>query len=130
MAILELHSIHKSFRRGFLGVRTPVLKGVDLAIEPGELFGFLGHNGAGKSTTMKIILGLLRPDQGHTVVFGEVGLAGEVRPVQRGQERLREAAKLGFTHAIVPAANRPKQAIEGLTVIGVDRVTEAVEFGV
>ena len=54
------------------------------------------------------------------VVFGEVGLAGEVRPVQRGQERLREAAKLGFTHAIVPQANRPKQKIEGLPVFAVE----------
>jgi DNA repair protein RadA/Sms len=62
------------------------------------------------------------------VVFGEVGLAGEVRPVQRGQERLREAAKLGFTHAIVPSANKPKQAIEGLTIIAVDRLVEAVDY--
>ena len=61
------------------------------------------------------------------VVFGEVGLAGEVRPVQRGQERLREAAKLGFTHAIVPAANRPKQPIPGLEVIGVERLADAVD---
>ena len=62
------------------------------------------------------------------VVFGEVGLAGEVRPVQRGQERLREAAKLGFTHAIVPKANKPKQKIEGLTIISVERVGEAVDY--
>ena len=62
------------------------------------------------------------------VVFGEVGLAGEVRPVQRGQERLREAAKLGFTHAIVPAANRPKQRIEGIEVIAVERLLEAVDY--
>jgi DNA repair protein RadA/Sms len=62
------------------------------------------------------------------VVFGEVGLAGEVRPVQRGQERLREAAKLGFTHAIVPSANKPKQGIEGLKVIAVDRLVEAVDY--
>ena len=60
------------------------------------------------------------------VVFGEVGLAGEIRPVQRGQERLREAAKLGFTHALIPKANAPKQAIAGLTVIAVRRVAEAV----
>jgi DNA repair protein RadA/Sms len=60
------------------------------------------------------------------VVFGEVGLAGEVRPVQRGQERLREAAKLGFTHALVPKANRPRQAFSGLAVIGVERIEEAV----
>lgn len=62
------------------------------------------------------------------VVFGEIGLAGEIRPVQRGQERLREAAKLGFTHAIVPKANKPKQAIEGLEVIPVDRVDQAVDY--
>jgi len=61
------------------------------------------------------------------VVFGEVGLAGEVRPVQRGQERLREAAKLGFTHAIVPTANKPKQRIEGIEVIAVDRLSDAVD---
>jgi len=61
------------------------------------------------------------------VVFGEVGLAGEVRPVQRGQERLREAAKLGFTHAIVPKANAPKQKIFGMEVFAVERVEEAVE---
>jgi len=60
------------------------------------------------------------------VVFGEVGLAGEVRPVQRGQERLREAAKLGFTQAMIPHANKPKQPIAGLEVIAVRRVEEAV----
>jgi DNA repair protein RadA/Sms len=48
------------------------------------------------------------------VVFGEVGLAGEVRPVSRGQERLKEAAKLGFTRALIPTANKPRQPIEGL----------------
>jgi len=60
------------------------------------------------------------------IVFGEVGLAGEVRPVQRGQERLREAAKLGFTLAIIPKANKPKQKIAGMEVIAVERVEEAV----
>jgi DNA repair protein RadA/Sms len=60
------------------------------------------------------------------VVFGEVGLAGEVRPVQRGQERLREAAKLGFTQAIIPKANAPKQKIAGMEIIAVERVEEAV----
>jgi DNA repair protein RadA/Sms len=60
------------------------------------------------------------------VVFGEVGLAGEVRPAPRGQERLREAAKLGFSMALVPRANAPKQAIEGLQVIGVDRIESAL----
>lgn len=61
------------------------------------------------------------------IVFGEVGLAGEVRPAPRGQERLKEAAKLGFTRAVVPEANRPRQAIAGLQVISVTRVEEAVE---
>jgi len=60
------------------------------------------------------------------VVFGEIGLAGEVRPVQRGQERLREAAKLGFTQAIIPKANAPKQKIAGMEIIAVERVEEAV----
>jgi DNA repair protein RadA/Sms len=61
------------------------------------------------------------------VVFGEVGLAGEVRPVQRGQERLKEAAKLGFTKAIIPKANAPKQNIAGIEIIAVERVEQAVE---
>jgi DNA repair protein RadA/Sms len=67
-----------------------------------------------------------RPLPEKLVVFGEVGLAGEVRPVQRGLERLREAAKLGFTHAMIPRANAPKAAIEGLEIIAVDRVDQAV----
>jgi DNA repair protein RadA/Sms len=67
-----------------------------------------------------------KPLPAKLVVFGEVGLAGEVRPVQRGQERLREAAKLGFTHALIPHANRPKQAVAGMEVIAVRRVEEAV----
>jgi DNA repair protein RadA/Sms len=48
--------------------------------------------------------------------------------VQRGQERLREAAKLGFTHAIVPAANRPRSPIPGLEVLAVDRLVDAVDY--
>ena len=59
--------------------------------------------------------------------FGEVGLAGEVRPAPRGQERLREAAKLGFSVAVVPKANAPKKPIEGLTIHAVERVEEALE---
>ena len=61
------------------------------------------------------------------VAFGEVGLAGEVRPAPRGQERLREAAKLGFSQAIIPRANAPRQPIEGLEIIAVDRVGEALD---
>ena len=59
-------------------------------------------------------------------MFGEVGLAGEVRPVQRGQERLKEAAKLGFSLAVIPKANAPKQKIAGIEIIAVDRVEDAV----
>ena len=59
--------------------------------------------------------------------FGEVGLAGEVRPAPRGQERLREAAKLGFSVAVVPKANAPKRAIEGLTIHAVERVDQAMD---
>ncbi len=59
-------------------------------------------------------------------VFGELGLAGEVRPSPRGQERLREAVKLGFGRVIAPKANAPKKPIEGLEVIGVDRIEEAL----
>jgi len=61
------------------------------------------------------------------VAFGEVGLAGEVRPAPRGQERLREAAKLGFSLAIIPKANAPKRPIEGMTIVAVQRLTEAIE---
>ncbi|PAT37653.1 DNA repair protein RadA [Vandammella animalimorsus] len=59
--------------------------------------------------------------------FGEVGLAGEVRPAARGQERLREAAKLGFDVAIVPKANAPKKPIAGLQVHAVDRIEQALD---
>ena len=60
------------------------------------------------------------------LAFGEVGLAGEVRPAPRGQERLKEAAKLGFSVALIPKANMPKKPIEGLTIHAVERVDEAV----
>jgi DNA repair protein RadA/Sms len=65
------------------------------------------------------------------IAFGEVGLAGEVRPAPRGQERLKEAAKLGFTVAIVPKANLPKKsdpALKGLQVHGVERIEEAMQI--
>jgi DNA repair protein RadA/Sms len=60
------------------------------------------------------------------VVVGEIGLAGEVRPVQRGQERLKEAAKLGFTRAIIPVANKPKHPIAGIEITAVGRISQAV----
>lgn len=61
------------------------------------------------------------------IAFGEIGLAGEVRPAPRGQERLKEAAKLGFSVAVVPKANAPKKPIEGLTIHAIERVEQAVE---
>jgi len=69
-----------------------------------------------------------RPLPADLVVFGEIGLAGEVRPVANGEERLREAAKHGFKQAIVPAANRPKHAIDGLQVTGISRLPDALDL--
>lgn len=67
-----------------------------------------------------------RPHPMDLIVFGEVGLAGEIRPVQSGQERLKEAAKHGFKRAIIPEANRPKSGIEGMEIVGVSRLQEAL----
>jgi DNA repair protein RadA/Sms len=61
------------------------------------------------------------------VTFGEVGLAGEIRPVPNGQDRLREAAKHGFKRAIVPAANAPREPIHGLHIVAVKNIAEALE---
>lgn len=63
----------------------------------------------------------------HWVMFGEVGLSGEVRPVASGQERIREAAKHGFTRALVPRANAPKQPIAGMEIVPLDRLSDALE---
>lgn len=68
-----------------------------------------------------------RPLPSGLVVFGEVGLAGEIRPAPRGQERLREAAKLGFGTALIPRANAPRQPVEGLEIWPVDRVDTAIQ---
>ncbi len=68
-----------------------------------------------------------RPVPHDMIIFGEVGLAGEIRPVQNGQERLREAAKHGFKHAIIPHGNAPKQAIDGMTILGAQSLQEAID---
>lgn len=68
-----------------------------------------------------------RPLPSGLVVFGELGLAGEVRPSPRGQERLKEAARLGFSTALVPEANAPKRPIEGLEIWPVKRLGEALD---
>ncbi|MGD9951227.1 MAG: DNA repair protein RadA [Burkholderiales bacterium] len=69
-----------------------------------------------------------RPIPGKLLAFGEIGLAGEVRPAPRGQDRLKEAAKLGFERAIVPKANAPKAKIQGLEILAVERVDQAVQL--
>jgi DNA repair protein RadA/Sms len=68
-----------------------------------------------------------KPLPAKLVVFGEVGLAGEIRPAPRGQERLKEAAKLGFEVAFIPKANAPKQAVAGMRVVALDRIEQAIE---
>ena len=64
---------------------------------------------------------------GDLVAFGEIGLTGEVRPIPYGEERLAEARKHGFKRALVPSANRPRATIEGLEVIAVERLSQALD---
>jgi len=67
-----------------------------------------------------------KPLPDKSLVFGEIGLAGEIRPVQRGQERIKEAAKLGFATVVIPTANKPRQPTVGVRIITVDRVDDAI----
>jgi DNA repair protein RadA/Sms len=69
-----------------------------------------------------------RPLPAKTLVFGEVGLAGEIRPVQRGQDRIKEAAKLGFRQFLIPNLNKPKQSIDNVKIVPVDRVDRAIQL--
>ena len=88
----------------------------------------IGEPAADLAVCLAVVSSLTdRAIQSKTVVFGEVGLAGEVRPAPRGQDRLKEAAKLGFEKAIVPKANLPKTKIPGIEVIAVERVDQAVQ---
>jgi DNA repair protein RadA len=68
-----------------------------------------------------------RPLPRDLVVFGEVGLAGEIRPVPSGQERIREAAKHGFKRAIVPYGNAPREPVKGMEVVAVKKLSEALD---
>ena len=67
-----------------------------------------------------------RPLPEGFAVFGEIGLAGEIRPAPRGQERLREAGKLGFPRLLIPQANAPRKSPEGLEILAVDRIDQAL----
>jgi DNA repair protein RadA/Sms len=69
-----------------------------------------------------------KPLPKKAMIFGEIGLAGEVRPVQRGQERIREAAKLGFDTFVIPSLNKPKQGLENVDIVAVSRVEEAIDW--
>ena len=69
-----------------------------------------------------------RPVSNHLVTFGEVGLAGEIRPVPNGEDRLREAAKHGFSEAIVPTANNPRSKIDGMEIKSVDRLSQVLDL--
>lgn len=85
------------------------------------------------SADLALILALIssfrnRPLPQDLVIFGEVGLAGEIRPVPSGQERISEAAKHGFKRAIVPFGNMPKKAIKGMEVMGVKKLSEALDI--
>jgi DNA repair protein RadA/Sms len=68
-----------------------------------------------------------RPLSPEQIIFGEVGLVGEIRPVPFGEERLREAVKHGIKRAVVPRANAPKRPIDGLEVVAVERLSQALE---
>ena len=69
-----------------------------------------------------------RPLPDKSLIFGEVGLAGEIRPVQRGQERIREAAKLGFETFMIPYLNKPRQSLENVRLVTVNRIDEAIDW--
>jgi DNA repair protein RadA/Sms len=89
----------------------------------------IGEPAADLAVCLAVVSSLTdRPIPGKVAVFGEIGLAGEVRPAPRGQDRLKEAAKLGFEKAVVPKANAPKGRIAGLEVLAVDRVDQAVQL--
>jgi len=88
----------------------------------------IGEPAADLAVLLAIVSSLRnKPLPQKLIAFGEVGLAGEIRPAPRGQERLKEAAKLGFTHALIPKANAPKQPIRGIEVIALERVEQAVD---
>ncbi len=87
----------------------------------------VGETGADLALLLALISSFSnRPLPQDLVVFGEVGLAGEIRPVTSGQERISEAAKHGFKRAIVPFANKPKSAVENMEVFTVKKLSDAL----
>ena len=87
----------------------------------------VGETGADLALLLALISSFRnRPLPQDLVVFGEVGLAGEIRPVTSGQERISEAAKHGFKRAIVPFANKPKSAVENMQVFTVKKLSDAL----
>jgi len=87
----------------------------------------IGEPAADLAVILSVVSSLKnRPLPAGLAVFGEIGLAGEIRPAPRGQERLREAAKLGFSRALIPRANAPKKPIEGLVTVALDRIDDAL----
>ena len=88
----------------------------------------ISETGADLALLMAILSSVKdHPVGGDLVVFGEVGLAGELRPVQRGLERIREAQKLGFTRALIPHANRPKVKVADIELIAIREIEDALK---
>jgi len=88
----------------------------------------IGEPAADLAVCLAVVSSLTdKPICAKVAVFGEIGLAGEVRPAPRGQERLREAAKLGFTKLIIPKSNLPKGKTADVEMIAVERVDQAVQ---
>jgi DNA repair protein RadA/Sms len=89
----------------------------------------VGETGADLAVMLAVLSSLRnRPLPDGLVVFGEVGLAGEIRPVAYGEERLREAAKVGFTRAVIPRGNAPKQPIPGLAITPADHLRDIMRM--
>ncbi len=115
--LLAVAHRHGGLMLGGQDVFANVVGGVRLAETAGDLAIVL----AARSSLLD------RPLANSLIAFGELGLAGEIRPVPFGEERLREAAKHGFKMALVPEANVPKRPPEGMTVRGVTRLSQALD---
>jgi DNA repair protein RadA/Sms len=115
--LLAVAHRHAGLELGAQDVFANVVGGVRLAETAGDLAIVLAARSSLRDS----------PVPNSLIAFGELGLAGEIRPVPFGEERLREAAKHGFTSAVVPEANVPKRPPEGMTVRGVTRLAQALD---